>query len=511
MRAVCFTTAVAVPLIAALSGCTIDPVSGDRALALVSPQQEIAIGDAQFALAQQMQGGTYSLDPALSAYVSDVGGRLAAVSDRPLPYEFVVLDDSAAVAWDLPGGKVAVSRGLLEELHSEAELAAVLAHEIAHSAAHRNVRSQPDVPLQAVGGPGASDDYTDRAVGTATLGAQLITERNAPRIELDADRYAMLYLSRAGYEPRAAAVLLEQLWARSAANDAERQRLAPLLASHPLSSERVEKSRAVAAALPAGGEFGRARYESAIATLRQREPAYAEYDLARDALAANRTAEARRLAEHAAKAIPGEPLFLGLLGDVALSEQHYNDALQLFTEAIRLDDRSFYYHLHKGLAHRALRQWDLARKELETSTTLLPTADAYYALGTIAEQRGDRVTALREYASAAQSSSDSGKAAEIAGVRLDLPSNPSKYIDAEGKLDPSGQLILELGNPTRLPVTDVVVTIRYWDAEGSVKEVDRQFTNELPPGGKLRSATGLGPFTSADACEIGIVGARVRG
>jgi predicted Zn-dependent protease len=113
---------------ATLAGCTINPVTGERELALVSAVDEVAIGEAQYVPSRQMQGGDYVREPELTRYVNDVGQRLAAVSDRALPYEFVVLNSSVPNAWALPGGKIAVNRGLLLELGSEAELAAVLGH-----------------------------------------------------------------------------------------------------------------------------------------------------------------------------------------------------------------------------------------------------------------------------------------------------------------------------------------------------------------------------------------------
>ena len=80
------------------------------------------------------------IDPELTKYVNEVGQRLAAVSDRKLPYEFVVINNSVPNAWALPGGKIAVHRGLLIELNSEAELAAVLGHEIVHAAARHGAK-----------------------------------------------------------------------------------------------------------------------------------------------------------------------------------------------------------------------------------------------------------------------------------------------------------------------------------------------------------------------------------
>src|SRR5262245_16144592 len=109
-----------------LGGCVINPVTGDRELALVSPDQEVAIGEEQYEPSQDIQRGAYRLDPELTSYVAGIGQKLAAVSDRQLPYEFDVLNSSVPNAWALPGGKIDVNRGLLTELGSEAELAAVL-------------------------------------------------------------------------------------------------------------------------------------------------------------------------------------------------------------------------------------------------------------------------------------------------------------------------------------------------------------------------------------------------
>jgi beta-barrel assembly-enhancing protease len=131
-----------------------------------------------------------------------------------------------------------------------------------------------------------------------------------------------------------------------------------------------------------------------------------------------------------------------------------------------------------------------------------------YALGTLAERRGDRRAALEYYAQAAQSKSPAGQAAEEAAVRLDLPNNPGNYIQARGGLDNSGQLIVEVANPTRVALTDVLVAVRYADSEGRVREVGRR-VNQLSAGQATRFATGLGPFTSAQQYEVGIAGARV--
>ncbi len=72
-------------MFALLAGCAVNPVTGRNELSLVSEQQELAIGEEQYAPARQSQGGDYVVDHELTAYVSQVGQKLAAVSDRTLP------------------------------------------------------------------------------------------------------------------------------------------------------------------------------------------------------------------------------------------------------------------------------------------------------------------------------------------------------------------------------------------------------------------------------------------
>jgi predicted Zn-dependent protease len=505
-----------VALMAAVTACVINPVTGDRELALVSADQEISIGEQQYAPSKQMQGGDYAVDQALVTYVRGVGEKLAAVSDRDLPYEFTVLNSSVPNAWALPGGKIAVNRGLLTELDSEAELAAVLGHEIVHAAArHGALAMQRGLLLQgallATAVAAQRGDYPGLVVGAANLGAQLVTMRYSRDAELEADRYGMEYMTRAGYDPQAAVSLQEKFVELSKNNGGDGGKLAELFASHPPSDERVAQNKETAATLAKGGDVGRDRYQTATATLRKRAPAYESYDAGRKALNEKRPADAKRLAQKAIEQYPGDALFYALLGDADLAGKHYQDALQHYGEAVARNDNFFYYHLQKGLTHAQLKQWEPAESELESSIRLLPTAEAYYTLGTIAERRGNRAKALEYYAAAGQSPDEAGQAAQDAQVRLDLPANPGKYISVRGALDNRGQLIVDVGNPTRVPVTDVTVVVRYADSQGSVRQINRRFTGELPPGTASRWATGLGPFASADMFEVGVATARVAG
>jgi predicted Zn-dependent protease len=188
-----------------LYGCAVNPVTGKNELALVSESQEINIGRENYVPSRQMQGGDYTVNPELSAYVNEVGQKLAAVSDRKLPYEFTVLNNSTPNAWALPGGKLAVNRGLLLELNSEAELAAVLGHEIVHAAArHGAQQMERGMMLQgaliATSIATQSNEYGNLVVGGAQVAAGLINTKYGRDDELEADYYGMQFMARAGYD-----------------------------------------------------------------------------------------------------------------------------------------------------------------------------------------------------------------------------------------------------------------------------------------------------------------------
>ena len=197
-----------------LFGCATNPVTGKRELTLVPESYELSIGKKHYGPSSQMQGGYYSVDPTLVKYVKAVGQRLAVVSDRKLPYDFVVLNNSVPNAWALPGGKIAINRGLLVELKNEAEMAAVLGHEIVHAAArHGAKRMERGILLQvailATGIATRDKDYSSLALGGALLASTLFSQKYGRDAEREADLYGMEYMKRAGYDPQAAVGLQE--------------------------------------------------------------------------------------------------------------------------------------------------------------------------------------------------------------------------------------------------------------------------------------------------------------
>ncbi|MGB5235039.1 MAG: M48 family metalloprotease, partial [Candidatus Macondimonas sp.] len=255
-----------------LAACAVNPVTGQRELNIISADQEISLGVQNYGPAQQMQGGQYKVDPQVNAYVREVGQKLATVADRPLPYEFVVLNSSVPNAWAMPGGKLAVNRGLLTELNNEAELAAVLGHEITHAAARHSAQQmqralllQAGVMAVAVAAGSADERYAPLAVGSAALAASVVSQRYSREAELEADHYGMGYMARTGYDPYAAVTLQETFVRLSGGRNSSW--VEGLFASHPPSAERVAQNRLRAQQLGVRGELDAERFKARTASL----------------------------------------------------------------------------------------------------------------------------------------------------------------------------------------------------------------------------------------------------
>ena len=147
--------------------------------------------------------------PGRCEYVASVGQRVAAVSDRDLPYEFVVVNDGTPNAWALPGGKIGIHRGILVELENEAELAAILGHEVVHAAAKHGAHGFQRQLLFGLAGVGvalAADDskHARQIVGATNIGFHLAGQKFGRDQERMSDYHGMKYMHWAGYDTSAA-------------------------------------------------------------------------------------------------------------------------------------------------------------------------------------------------------------------------------------------------------------------------------------------------------------------
>ncbi|MFQ6021618.1 MAG: M48 family metalloprotease [Acidiferrobacterales bacterium] len=231
--------------------CAKNPVTGKKQPALMSEDREIEIGR-QYDPKIRKQYGVYD-DSELQDYVRRVGEKLAGLSHRPaLFYRFTVLDSPEVNAFALPGGYIYITRGLLSYLNSEAELAAVLGHEIGHVTARHAVRQYTASTAARIG-------YTIGAIFIPELATQgaanlfnlfgtAIIRGYGRKHELEADRLGAQYLALSGYEPRAVLDVLEILKnqeefekERAKAEGREARVYHGVFASHPSADQRLQE------------------------------------------------------------------------------------------------------------------------------------------------------------------------------------------------------------------------------------------------------------------------------
>ena len=224
--------------LAAVAGCSTNPATGEKELNLVSESQEIAMG-MQAAQQTKAQIGTYQ-DTVWQSYVSTLGLQLAATSERPqLPWAFTVVDDPGVNAFALPGGFIFVTRGILVNMNSEAELAGVLGHEIGHVTARHSATQMSRAQLAQLGLGLGTVLRPDMAqyMGVLSSGLQLLFLKYTRDDETQADMLGFRYSLRSGYDPHAMLDLFEMLQGVEAASGQER--LPTWATTHPIPENRL--------------------------------------------------------------------------------------------------------------------------------------------------------------------------------------------------------------------------------------------------------------------------------
>ncbi|MGB4246691.1 MAG: M48 family metalloprotease, partial [Pseudohongiellaceae bacterium] len=245
-----------------LSSCAVNPATGQGNIVMTSERREIEIGKEEHE--KVMQSMAVMTDEQINAYVNEVGQRLAAVSHRPdLTFTFTVIDSPEINAFALPGGYVYINRGLMAYLNSEAELAAVLGHEIGHITARHAVQQQSSGNLARIAA-GIGGVVAAVATGSGYIGSQIMDVGSiwaqaglsgfGREHELEADSLGAEYLLKAGYDPQAVIRVVTVLKNQEDFNTKvanQQPSYHGLFATHPRNDTRLQEAVASVGALPA--------------------------------------------------------------------------------------------------------------------------------------------------------------------------------------------------------------------------------------------------------------------
>lgn len=230
------------------NACTTVPVTGRHELNFMPEGQETQLGLSSF---NQLKTQTpVSHDAAANSTVDRVGRRIAQVAGKDLPnaqWEFVVFDSKEANAFCLPGGKVGVYTGILPITATDAGLATVLGHEIGHAVAHHGAsRMSQAIVTQGLGeaagayvGSSKYAAYQNAFMSVYGIGAKVGVELPYSREqESEADHIGLVYMARAGYDPKEAVLF----WQRFADFNKQHGATIPtLLRDHPVDEVRIKQ------------------------------------------------------------------------------------------------------------------------------------------------------------------------------------------------------------------------------------------------------------------------------
>ncbi len=371
-------SAVALPPL--LSGCATDPVTGRTTLVGLTEQQEIAL-DRQHAPHQFSADYGVVQDDALNRYVQGVAAGLGARSHRPqMPYSARALNANYINAYTFPAGSMGITRGILLEMESEDELAAVLGHEAGHvNARHAARQAGKQMVAGTVLGVGqavlSATGYADFApvldLG-ASLGASALLAKYSRDNEREADALGLEYMSRAGYNPDGMVATMDMLRGQSRAKPGL---IETMFSSHPMSDERYETARREAQTRYAG-ERGRplqkARYMDHTAELRKLRPAIEAMQQGETLMAKKQIGQAEGRFGQALGLAPRDYVANLLMAKAKIAQKQPKEAEPYLQQARAIYPGEAQAQSLSGIVKLALKQPDAAYQRFEDYDRLLP-------------------------------------------------------------------------------------------------------------------------------------------
>lgn len=387
------------------SGCATNPVTGESQLMLVSEQDEIKI-DRQYAPLQFSSDYGASQQRSLNDYVSRVGRALAGRSHRPqVPYSFRVVNANYINAYAFPGGSIACTRGILLSLDNEAELAALLGHEIAHvSARHTAASLSKGMLTQAVvGGISIVADVYGAGLGQiasalGSIGGGALLASYSRDNERQADALGTEYMVSSGYSPEGMVGLMEML---NGLNKSKPSTIELMFATHPMSEERYRTALDTVRTRYAGSRglpLYRERYMDETAALRALKGPIEEMQKGEKLLAKKKYDEAEGHFRAALRAAPNDYTALVQMATCQLMQKEYAEGLRYADQAKAVYPQEAQGHHLAGFARLNTGDFAGAYRDFAASERILPgNPHTIFFQGFSQEKMNHRPEAARDY------------------------------------------------------------------------------------------------------------------
>ncbi|MBA3013712.1 MAG: M48 family metalloprotease [Desulfobulbaceae bacterium] len=417
--------AAALSSVGYLAGCAVNPVSGQSQLMLLSEGQEVDI-DRQKSPYQFSEDYGVVQDQRLNSYLNETGRRIAAQTHRPrMPYSFRAVNAVYVNAYAFPGGSIALTRGILLKLDNEAQLAALLGHELGHvSARHTAQQMSKGTLIQALSGGvaavagGAYTGLGEVASQLGSLGAGALLASYSRDNEREADALGLEYMVRAGYGPEGILGLMDML-NRESKRDPSALEL--MFSTHPMSRERYDAAkRAIdtryrqALNLP---QF-RERYLDNTAKLRGQKVGIEAIERGVSALAKKDLKGAEGHLNEALRLLPDDYAALVVMAKIQLVAKKDSQAVVFAERAKRGYPQEAQGYYVSGLGNLRQKHFDGAYNDFSQHQRLLAgNPNTTFYLGLSAEGMGRRDEAVRHYSSYLQTVKQ-GEQAQYAYQRL---------------------------------------------------------------------------------------------
>lgn len=406
-------------------GCAVDPVTGKNTFNLMSEGEEVQV-DRQYSPHQFSSDYGVTQDRQLNTYMASVGKKMAVLTHRPqMPYSFQVVNAVYVNAYAFPGGTIAATRGILLKMDNEAELAALLGHELGHvNARHTAEQMSKGQVTSLVIGLGQAvvaakySQYADIAQSLGQMGAGMLLASYSRDNEREADDLGNQYMVKAGYNTSGFVGLMNMLNTLSKNKPGSAE---ILFSTHPMSDERYQTAAANARdkyQTTKNYPVNRERYMDSIKGLRDIQGAIENLQKGEEALGRKQYPDAESLFRQALRTAPNDYAGLVMMSKCLMFQEKFKDAERSAEKAQQVYPKeSQAYHL-SGFAKMQTGQFDAAYQEFVTCEQMLPgNPSLFFFKGLCLEKMNRKPQAAEEYKKYLQVTQQ-GKEAQYAYGRL---------------------------------------------------------------------------------------------